>query len=63
MKVRDIYEKRLCYTIYKVIGYYNGAEYGFLNKDTENIIFDMEVKAIGIDTFNGNEKSICIMVE
>lgn len=63
MKVCDIYEKRLCYTTCKVVGYYNGAEYGFLNKETDNLIFNMEVKAIGIDIFNKNENCICIMVE
>ena len=41
----------------------NGSGYGFLSKDADSYIFNMDVKAIGIDTFNGDEKCICIMVE
>jgi hypothetical protein len=65
MKVKDIYRKRFSHTICKVIGYYNGADYGVLSgneSDCNENILEMDVEYIGIDTINGTENCICIMV-
>ena len=66
MKVKDIYRKRFSNTICKVVGYYNGADYGFLSgyeADCNEDILEMDVKYVGIDTVNGTESCICIMVD
>lgn len=65
MKVKDIYRLRFSHTICKVVGYYNGADYGVLSGDESDCnedILKMNVEYIGIDTINGKENCICIMV-
>ena len=59
LTVKDIYEKLLANTPCKVVGYYNGADYGMVRTE----LFDEKVKSITADIVNDNEPCVCIVID
>lgn len=59
MNVKDVYEMLFSNTLCKVVGYYNGVDYGMVRME----FFEEKVKYISADVVNGNEPCVCIMID